>query len=368
MEFNQPIIPGMLSLGITTLKFVPLSKFDKPLQPHCLPASITYLAFGASFKQPLQSDDLPSSLTTLEFAGNRPVKPNTIYAVMPTCYPDGLRTMIFGEYFTLIINPGDLPSSLTTLSFETYIWQYDGFIPSGVTSLKIGSPFSGSLNTLPSGLTSLTLGGMSDHQLEHLPAGIKYLDLGGSFHGPISPGTLPTGLTTLILGDRFSDPLVIGTIPSSVTSLEFGLPFRSPIPHGALPSGLLHLTLPLDEVPLKQFKSIFPTSLLPLHDTLLNSLTFKMMSFTFSILFDGYGDGDHGTCIRLEQVYQVINVIQHWENMVHLSEIATYPVNKNTSIKLNCRQLDDDHILALNSFNRFIIIPINCRHHKTRHV
>eukprot|EP01133_Synstelium_polycarpum_P012501 gene12501-14674_t len=261
-DFDQAIAPGVLPSGLTSLIFGFLFNkqiksgvlpdgltsltfgylFNKPIAPGILPHGLTSLTFGECFDRPIKSGVLPNGLTSLSF-GHHFVQP-----IAPGVLPHGLTSLIFGERFNQPIKSGVLPDGLINLTFGDGFNQAiaHGVLPHGLTSLTFGDKFNRPIKSgvLPDGLTSLTFGECFFRLIEPgvLPNGLASLTFGDDFPQPIAPGVLPDGLSSLTFGEWINDPIAPGVLPDGLSSLTFGFSFNQPIVPGVLPDGLISLT------------------------------------------------------------------------------------------------------------------------------
>jgi len=220
-DFNRKL-PNLHALQVDQIRFG--WKFNQPLAPGSLPASLTHLEFGIYFDQKLDEMNVPAGLTHLKL----------------------------GREFNQPLNK--LPAGLTVLDLsEAHSFnQAVGSLPAGITELSLGLAFNQSLRNLPPHLTKLKVGGDPERPLwdssfnqrvEGLPPRLTHLDLGGNaFNQPVNH--LPASLKSLTLGERFNKP--VDKLPAGLCELKIlGTAHRG----GSRGWGMCSFSQPLENLP-----------------------------------------------------------------------------------------------------------------------
>ncbi|KYR01162.1 hypothetical protein DLAC_02271 [Tieghemostelium lacteum] len=170
-----------------------------PLQPNCLPHSITDLTLGCSYN--LTNGTLPKSLKTLKFIKYG----RSMLDLAPL--PNSLVSIEFCEYYNSPL-PLTIFDGCNQLKFLKFGYKFDQTIEDGV---------------LPVNLETLILDKPYNKLLPKLPRTLKHLSFGSSYNQPIPSKILPNSLETISFGFSFNQ--LEGTIlPPNLKNLT--LPFR----------------------------------------------------------------------------------------------------------------------------------------------
>ena len=218
-DYNCSISDGALPNSITDLT---LAAPMKTISCNTLPASLTSLRIGVSFRQELTRGFLPNSLTRLQIYNDNEGAPRRLQSGV---LPNSLRYLI--GFPNCPVADVICSLAITHLRFDSSFNQplLPGMLSSSLRELEMGYNFNKPLveNVLPPALI---------------------LKLSFNFNQPISAEVLPESLTELTFSGRFNQSLLAGVLPSSLRILRFGGEyFNQPIADDVLPATLQRLVL-----------------------------------------------------------------------------------------------------------------------------
>eukprot|EP01132_Coremiostelium_polycephalum_P010090 gene10090-12376_t len=208
---------------------------DIPLEPGCLPSTITELHLGDSMPPftPLVPGVIPSSVRSINLGSYD-------YPLSPGLFPESLEELHMGHRFNQVIKPGTLPN-VRSLSTSFYFLENfeNGSIPSTVTLFH-------SLSTIPllrSALLPSTLTHLIIRELEFpdtkLPDSLVYLECSFSNITKELFSNCKFLQTIKFQGQKLQ--IENGAIPDSVIRLEFSNKIEILITREILPPNLREL-------------------------------------------------------------------------------------------------------------------------------
>ena len=254
-QLDCPLSPGLLPSGLRVLQLN-----NRPLQPGCLPPSLTSLHLSTRFDQPVAPDVLPASLLYLCVQGNMRQHHALLQESLPTSllrlrlqdWPHPLQAGLWPPRLQALdlsglqqpLQPRVLPSSLLFVSFGAHSHPlFPNALPPSLVELLlcISYPWPFAPGVLPSSLRRLQLSFHLTAQLQvgALPEGlllIGFLAYGHAFAiPPLYPGTLPSTLLGVDLSERYAHPLPAGVIPPSVRWIRLSSRYRDQHIEAVLP-------------------------------------------------------------------------------------------------------------------------------------